>query len=322
MTLQTAQKHSSNLTGDPTVVDLHELISLSRFAQHFQLPINAIKSQYKGSMLSAFKGRGMELADIRRYEEGDDVRDINWMALARTGEVHTNLYQEERERPLFLWIDQSQSMQFATQGLYKSVVASKLAALVGWHELQKHNRVGGFSVTDNKVTHFNAARSRKGFIQLLGQLSQVKNQPQLEHQSLTFLQKLQSLSQMKHPGVALYIFSDFRGWDDECKKFLLRLSRHQDILLTMILDPVEIRLPSHGRYAISNREKQININTANKKVMTNYYKTVSNRINAVMDMAKYPGINCTQVLTTDEPIVATYRALNEYRDEFKVGELL
>ncbi len=271
-------------------------------------------------MLSAFKGRGMELADIRRYEEGDDVRDINWMALARTGEVYTNLYQEERERPLFLWVDQSQSMQFATQGLYKSVIASKLAALVGWHELHNHNRVGGFAVNDSKVTHFNAARSRQGFIQLLNQLCQRIKQKTALEKPLSFHQKLQSLSQMKHPGVALYIFSDFRGWNEDCKKFLLRLSKHQDVLLTMILDPIEINLPKKGRYALSNGKKQININTADKKVLEKYYGSVKKRIADVMEMAKYPGIDCSQVLTTDKPIIATYRALNEQRDEFNVGE--
>jgi uncharacterized protein (DUF58 family) len=320
MIKQAAQDNSMNLNSDPTRVDLHELISLSRFAQHFQLPKIAIKSQYKGSMLSAFKGRGMELADIRRYEDGDDVRDINWMALARTGELHTNLYQEERERPLFLWVDQSHSMQFATQGLYKAVIASKLAALVGWHELQNHNRVGGFAVNDTKVSHFNAARSRKGFVQLLEQLTRNQQLSTSTEKPLTFYQKLQGLSQMKLPGVALYIFSDFRGWDEDCKKLLLRLSKHQDILLTMILDPIELHFPEKGYYALSNGKKQININTADKKVLAKYYETVSTRVNDVMEMAKYPGIDCSQVLTTDKPIIATYRALNEHREEFKVGD--
>jgi len=306
---------------DPTQVSLQDLISLSRFSDHFQLPINAIKSHHKGSMLSAFKGRGMELADIRRYEEGDDVRDINWMALAKTGQLHTNLYQEERERPLFIWVDQSRSMQFASRGLYKSVMAAKLAALVGWHELKSHNRVGGFAVNEDRVIHFNAARSRKGFIQLLNQLSEEKSLNTTKN-NLTFYEKLQSLSRMKQPGVALYIFSDFRGWDNDCKKLLLRLSKHQDILLTMIFDPLEINLPQKGLYSLSNGQQQIQINAADKKVMQQYYALINSRIEQVMSLAKYPGIDCSQVLTTDEPLTATYQSINQWRDEFKSSTAL
>lgn len=302
---------------DPTLVSLQELIALSRFSEHFQLPINAIKSHHKGSLLSAFKGRGMELADIRRYEEGDDVRDINWMALAKTGELHTNLYQEERERPLYIWVDQSRSMQFASRGIYKSVMAAKLAALVGWHELKNHNRVGGFVCNEDEVLHFNAARSRKGFIQLLNQLSQ--NRSASTTNGLSLLQKLQSLTQMNQPGVALYIFSDFRGWNEDCKKLILRLSRHQDILLTMIYDPLEIQLPQSGVYSISNGKQQIRVNTANKKIMKKYYSQLKDRIEQVMALAKYPGIDCAQVLTTDEALTATFQSINQWREEFKQG---
>lgn len=303
---------------------ISDLIRMAQLAGYIKLPKHNIKNQHKGTMLSAFKGRGMELADIRRYQDGDDVRDLNWLMYARTGDLYTKLYHEERERPSILWVDHSSSMQFATRGSYKAVVASQLAALVGWHEIKNNNRIGGINVDDCTSKHWRASKSKQGFMQFLQQLCVPKPAMTVVDktaETLSLSQKIAGLTQVKQPGSGLYLFSDFTGWDDDCEKQLLRLSQHQDILLTMILDPIELQLPSKGIYTFSNGKDQTTIDTSKVKSLVPYYQKIKERIERVAHMSSYPNIDCSYVLTNDNPIEACYQSLNNLEPKFTIGGL-
>lgn len=319
MSLFKLKKHTEFLSSSRVETKIDDLIRMAQLADALPLPVHNIKNQHKGSMLSAFKGRGMELADTRRYQDGDDVRDLNWSTYARTGDLYTKLYHEERERPSMLWVDQSQSMQFATRGSYKSVIASQLAALIGWHELKNNNRVGGINVDDQMVNHWRASKSKKSFMQFLQQLcviNPIKNEPV----ALTLADKLASLNRVKQPGSGLYLFSDFNGWDTECEQQLLRLSQHQDILLTMILDPLELQLPNKGQYTFSDGASQRTLDMSQAKKLSPYYRELSDRIDRVSEMGSYPNIDCAYVLTNDNPIESSYRSLNYSSSKFSLGD--
>jgi len=82
--------------------------------------------------VSRFKGRGMEFEEARVYQSGDDIRSIDWRLLRRTGKTHTKIFREERERPVFISVDNRPAMHFATRGVFKSVLAAKLAGLLAW----------------------------------------------------------------------------------------------------------------------------------------------------------------------------------------------
>lgn len=311
--------HSAPVSSNVST-SLPDLLALSPRAGQLKLPNVNIKSHHKGSLLSAFKGRGMELADVRRFQQGDDVRDMNWPMFARTGELHTKLYQEERERPLYLWVDHSSPMQFATQGAFKAVIASRLAALVGWHELGKHNRIGGMIARDNDVESFKATKSRKGFMALLqGMCAENTSGQQPEQPTLSLANKLAHLNQVKQPGAALYLFSDFSGWDQECESLLLRLSQHQDVLLTLVLDPLEIQLPTKGQYAFSNGQQQVRMDMGRNTALKAYYRAIAQRIERMSAMGYYPNIDTTCVLTNDDPIEASYQSLNQIQSSLTIG---
>src|SRR5690554_5148832 len=124
-------------------VSSHELMyyrsKASAFARYRRLHPPPGQS---GALLSKFKGRGMEFDEFRHYQAGDDIRAIDWRVTARTGTPHTKLFREERERPVFVVVDLSHSMQFGTQLLFKSVQACHLAAVVAWLTVARGDRIG------------------------------------------------------------------------------------------------------------------------------------------------------------------------------------
>ncbi|PCI06195.1 MAG: DUF58 domain-containing protein, partial [Gammaproteobacteria bacterium] len=119
------------------------LISLNREAKNLPLTPRKITAKLSGTYLTIFKGLGMEFDEVRPYQAGDDLYSIDWNVTARTGEAHTKIFREERERPVLMWVDYRQPMFFATRGSFKSVVAAKIAALLAWSAAQHGDRLGG-----------------------------------------------------------------------------------------------------------------------------------------------------------------------------------
>ena len=100
------------------------------------------RARLAGDHLSRFRGRGMDYRESRAYQPGDDVRSMDWRITARTGVPHVKLYQEERERPVVLFLDLNPGMFFGSRGMLKSVAAARAAALVAWAAAERGDRVG------------------------------------------------------------------------------------------------------------------------------------------------------------------------------------
>ncbi|RUO21288.1 DUF58 domain-containing protein [Aliidiomarina iranensis] len=137
-------------------------------------------SSQSGLRLSKTRGRGMEFDEVRHYQAGDDVRAIDWRVTARTGQTHTKLFREEKERPVFLCVDFSNSMWFGSQLLLKSLQAAHVAAGIAWHTIQRGDRVGGLIY--NNAEH-----------------SEIKPQGR-QHGALLFLKQLIALHPTTAPG--------------------------------------------------------------------------------------------------------------------------
>ena len=112
-------------------------------------------------------GRGMEFAESRPYSPGDDIRSMDWKVTARTGEPHTKIFEEERERPVLLWCDLRPGMFFATRGRFKSVVVTELASLLAWKGWLDGDRIGGVLLTSDQDQQVRPARSKSKILQLL-----------------------------------------------------------------------------------------------------------------------------------------------------------
>ena len=142
--------HLDHLPADASPVSVSQpaLIRLYGPAKAIALDVLRVNSLQTGAYVSRFRGRGMEFDESRPYQPGDDPRSIDWRVTARSTTAYTKLFREERERPVLLLVDLRSNMHFATRGCFKSVNASRAAALIAWAAHHRGDRLGGLIFGD------------------------------------------------------------------------------------------------------------------------------------------------------------------------------
>lgn len=281
-------------------VSLKTLIDLAKPASGLNLHRLTIRAQQSGGYLSAFKGRGMEFDETRLYQPGDDIRSIDWRVTARTGKTHTKLFREEREKPVFISVDNRASMQFATRGVFKSVQAKKLAALLAWVANQQGDRIGGQVFSQSSCRELKPQNGKHAVLHFLNALVIADNS--VEDTDFTLPQSLARLSQHARPGSLVYIISDFRGINTQTENYLLKLSEHCDIVLIFIYDPLEKGLPTQGRYRFTDEQREVVIDTSDKLRLSNYQLRFEERLQKLQRIASRRGLALIQCSTQDDPV--------------------
>ena len=231
-------------------VQLNELLSYKQ-QEKLQLQPNATAAyqQLAGNYLAKIKGRGMEFAEVRHYQAGDDVRTIDWSVTARTGKAHTKLFHEEKERPVFILLDLSDSMIFGSQFVFKSVQACHLASLLSWQAKQRGDRLGGIVFNQQQVAELKPRGRSKGLMTFLHQSQQlcVKNPFKNNENQQSLLLQLKRLSRLVQTGSQIHLISDFSQLDESCQKLLTLINRHNQINAWQISDPLEQLLPKNAQ---------------------------------------------------------------------------
>lgn len=274
----------------PVRISLAELIALGD-----QLPACGWASAtrlapHSGHYRSRFRGRGMEFAEVRAYQPGDDVRSIDWRVTARRGKVHTKLFHEERERPLLLALDYRRPMFFATRGCFKAVQASRLAALCAWQALARGDRVGGFLFSELATCELRPQRGKAAVLRLLRQMVQQPVWERPLHQPFAPQQRLaETLGQLRavaRPGSLILLLSDFSQWDQRVEKELTLLGRHAELGLVHCYDALETELPPAGSYRLSDGEGDLSIATAAAADRQRYRQEFAGRRRALEDLCR------------------------------------
>ncbi|SDB46478.1 Protein of unknown function DUF58 [Pseudidiomarina indica] len=231
-----------------------------------------------GALLSRFKGRGMEFDEYRHYQAGDDVRTIDWRVTARTGTPHTKLFREERERPVFVAVDLSHSMQFGSQLLFKSVQACHLAAVVAWLAVARGDRIG--AVIGSQASHVEVKPQDRehGAQQVIHHLVEqqqaaVNHWLHQRHHQNVFADTLARVQHIARPGSIIYLISDWQSDDPALWRSLLALQRHCQLVPFFVSDPLEQELPhitGTGQLKLTDGEQQLTMNPANVQQREHY----------------------------------------------------
>ena len=230
-------------------VQLNELLSYKQQEKlQLQPTAKAAYQQLAGNYLAKIKGRGMEFAEVRHYQPGDDVRTIDWSVTARTGKAHTKLFHEEKERPVFILLDLSDSMIFGSQFVLKSVQASHLASLLSWQAKYRGDRLGGIVFNQQQVAELKPRGRSKGLMTFLHQCQQlcVKQPFRSDKNPQSLLVQLKRLSHIVQTGSQIHLLSDFSQLDESCQKILTLINRHNQINAWQITDPLEQLLPKNA----------------------------------------------------------------------------
>lgn len=252
-------------------VTMEELVGLA--SAHCELDLHAQRralAAMAGSHRSAFRGRGIDFDEVRIYNPGDDVRSIDWRVTARTGRTHTKVFREERERPVYLLVDQRQSMFFGSRDAMKSVIAARVAALLAWATREQGDRLGALIFNDLNSHEIRPKEGKRGiqaFFRVLVQFNQWlgADRPAVRATRQPFSHALQALAQVVRPGSLVFVISDFQHFDDICVQQLRLLKRHSDIIALSIHDPLEKTLPPSGTYGFSDGEKSVRVDTSDKQ---------------------------------------------------------
>ena len=193
----------------------------------------------------------MEYEESRAYVVGDDIKIMDWRVMARTGEAHTKVFAEERERSFMLAVDLSSSMFFGTRYSFKSWAAAQLAAHIGWLATFSSDRLGGLVVSMDSQYPIKPGKTRAGLMSLFHRLAEscdveLPVTPANSRLNLT----LGELQQSVKPGSIIVVISDFLGIDTNTPGLLQSLARHNDMIAFWVHDRTETDEWRAGPYPV------------------------------------------------------------------------
>ena len=248
---------------------LRELVALQFKARGFSfLPRQPVQSLLAGRHASRLRGRGLNFEELRRYQPGDDIRQIDWKVTLRTRKTHSRVYTEERERTVLLLVDQRLTMFFGSVRNMKSVTAAEAAALAAWRVISQKDRVGALVFNDSEVAEVRPQRSTSTVMRIL-QAIVLQNQalaigPGREPKAGMFNETLRRAERLvKHDGLVC-IISDGYGHDEESRRILTRMAEHNDVLFAFVFDPLEAELPEAGPLVFGDGLRQLEVDTGKR----------------------------------------------------------
>ena len=314
--MQSRTISSQHQPGGGAYTDLRALTRLRYAAREIDLvAMSKAINPLSGLLTSNFRGRGIDFAEVRIYQPGDDVRTIDWKVTARTQKPHTKLFQEEKERPVLLVVDQSSSMFFGSKVAFKSVIAAQCAALIAWTALEGGDRVGGLIFSDDDHREVRPRRSKHSVLRLMREIDTQnhalgKGTPPAN--SNTIAGALRSVRRIIKHGGTIFIISDFQRFDTEVVLHLNQLARHNDIVGLHISDEMERSLPAPNLYTITDGIDRARINTADPRHRDRYRKHFSNRMELIRDEFKRINAPFFELLTHEPVIDAVANKYSQY----------
>ena len=270
-----------------------------------------VNSLFSGEYHSVFKGQGMEFAEVREYQPGDEVRSIDWNVTARMRQPYVKRYVEERELTVMLAVDLSGSSRFGTVSRYKSELATELSAVLAMSANRNNDRVGTLLFTDRVEHVVPPGKGRKHMLRLIRDLLAFQPAGSATNIGVAteYLGKM-----LKHRSI-VFVLSDFQGGDME-RPIKLLAQRH-DVVAVTVEDPRERTLPDIGlaRFVDPESGDTVDIDTGDRRVREAFERSVSEETERVRRLFRRLGIDEIPVRTDSgyvEPLLRFFR-LREQR---------
>jgi len=295
----------------PVSVSQAGLIRLNGPARAIALDVLRVNSLQTGAYVSHFRGRGMEFDESRPYQPGDDPRSIDWRVTARSTTAYTKLFREERERPVLVVVDLRSNMHFATRGCFKSVNASRAAALISWAAHHRGDRLGGLIFGDTTHRELKPRLGRRAALRFVHQLAEHPDWTNrgIPKGSDPFAQAMSSLRRVARPGSLVVIISDFIGFDRAAQSYLSSVARHNEVLAVFMNDPLERKLPPPGRYRIVSPDDELAIDTYAAAARRDYEHEFAERSHVLEAFCHRYGVHLMPMSTDDDPVSTLQTAL-------------
>jgi len=263
---------------------------------------------FAGEYHSAFKGRGMTFSEVREYQYGDDIRNIDWNVTARYNQPYVKLFEEERELTVMLMIDVSGSREFGTISKLKKNQITEIAAVLAFSAIQNNDKIGVIFFSDSIEKFIPPKKGKSHILRIIRELIDFKP----EHRNTDIASALRYLTQAIKKRCTTFVISDFI--DDDFENALTIANKKHDVVALKIFDKREQEIPSIGLIKIKDAEtgEYSWIDTSNKKVRENYAKWWSNNDKIVTEMFKKSGVDVANI-RTDQDYVRSLIALFKRR---------
>lgn len=260
--------------------DMDDLMAMRRYAELISYHNHErAKGMEAGDIKSAFRGRGVEMEEIREYAFGDDVRDIDWRITARKDAPYTKVYEEERNREIWVWLDLSPIMMFGSKVELKAVSAAKLAALLAWVAMRNKDKFGCVIFNGVRSWRFEPKRD-KGYVASICQKIAQIGQAALENQVNDEAERLKSIKLLQssmRKGASLFVVSSLNLWAEQYQKEFAYLSRQAQLFMMNVYDVLEEKAPVAGQYLAEYNGEKVLLDTSSKKYRAEYAKYFHNK---------------------------------------------
>jgi len=278
-------------------VDRCELLKRVR---KIEIKTRALSSNiFAGEYHSAYKGRGMAFSEVREYQPGDDVRDIDWNVTARFNRPYVKVYEEERELTVMLLIDMSSSLAFGTSVTYKRDMVAEIAATLAYSAIQNNDKIGVVLFSDQIEKYIPPKKGRKHIMYIISELLDFKPQSQ----RTDIKNAIEFLMQTQHKSCTAFLISDFMDRKDYSKALSI-MSRKHDTAAIQVYDHFMEYLPNVGLLKVQDAETGTEqyIDTSSRRIREahhNAWQNFKQNLEEIMQRSKTDMIS----VRTDENYV-------------------
>ncbi|SDR69992.1 Protein of unknown function DUF58 [Formosa sp. Hel1_31_208] len=230
---------------------------------------------FGGEYHSTFKGRGMTFSEVRQYQFGDDVRNIDWNVTARYNEPYIKVFEEERELTMMLMVDISGSKLFGTVDQFKNEIVTEIAATLAFSATQNNDKIGLILFSDEIELYIPPKKGRSHVLRIIRELIEFEPKSKLTNIS----EALKFLSNVMKKKAIVFVLSDFIT-DDEYKQNLKISAGRHDITGIRVYDRREVEIPNIGMVQMEDEEtgELALVNTASNTVRLNYGKYYRSKV--------------------------------------------
>lgn len=252
---------------------------------------------FAGQYHSAFKGRGMAFSEVREYQYGDDVRDIDWNVTARFSRPYVKVFEEERELTVMLLIDVSGSLLFGTRNQTKNEMAIEIAATLAFSAIENNDKIGVIFFSNHIEKYIPPKKGRKHILYIIREMLDFHS----DNKNTDISTSIEFLSRVMKRRSTVFILSDFYTNIDFQKALQIASSKH-DIVAMQLYDAFDRRLPNIGMMKVCDAETghETLIDTSSKHVRVAYEKYWNNREKKINEVFVKSKVDWVSIATTDD----------------------
>lgn len=256
---------------------------------------------FAGQYHSAFKGRGMAFAEVREYQFGDDVRDIDWNVTARFRKPYVKVFEEERELTVMLLVDVSGSLDFGTRSRMKSEMATEIAATIAYSAIQNSDKIGVVFFSDRIEKYIPPKKGRKHILYIIREMLDFKP----ESRKTDIGGAMEFFTRVMKRRTTAFVLSDFYDRHDFFKQMQIANNKH-DVMAIQVYDKWAKALPDVGLVKVVDAESghEMYVDTSSKKVRAAHARYWIERQQMLKDTLSRANVDWVSVATDDDYVKA------------------